>query len=69
MALYGVYWYKRQHKQVLLAIAPVEEGDLMVQPLIKKISQISHPSELNLSFLIGNNCATNQAAATLVNSL
>ncbi|ETM54778.1 hypothetical protein L914_01932, partial [Phytophthora nicotianae] len=57
-----------QHKQVLLAIAPVEEGDLMVQPLcafIKKISQISHPSELNLSFLIGNNCATNQAAATL----
>ncbi|ETN21260.1 hypothetical protein PPTG_01499 [Phytophthora nicotianae INRA-310] len=67
VALYAVYCYDEQLRQVLLAIAPMEEGDLTVQSncsFIKKICEIFHLSESNMAFLIGDNCSTNQATAT-----
>ncbi|GMF52631.1 unnamed protein product [Phytophthora fragariaefolia] len=67
VALFAVYWSDGELKQPLLALAPMEEGDQTAQShceYIKKILTIYHQSEMSLSLLIGDNCATNQAVAT-----
>ncbi|ETP50887.1 hypothetical protein F442_03896 [Phytophthora nicotianae P10297] len=59
-----------QLKQVLLAISPMEEGELTAQShydFIKKTSYIFHLSESSLAILIGDSCVTNQATETILN--
>ncbi|ETP03122.1 hypothetical protein F441_19885 [Phytophthora nicotianae CJ01A1] len=67
VALFAVFWHDKQLKQTLLAIAPMEEGDLTAQShcaFMRNILSTFHQSESSLAFLIGDNCTTNQAAAT-----
>ncbi|GMF31785.1 unnamed protein product [Phytophthora fragariaefolia] len=53
VALFAVFWHEGDLKQMLLAIAPMEERDLTAQShcaFMQKIFEIFHQSESSLAF-------------------
>ncbi|EGZ08115.1 hypothetical protein PHYSODRAFT_526629, partial [Phytophthora sojae] len=67
VVVFGVFCKNGKLEQPLLAIAPMGEGDLTAPAhcaFITRVFEKYNQSLESLAFLIGDNCATNRAAAT-----